>query len=169
MHLMHQVKANSACGKRIRLPGRAGVHGFTLIELMVVLGIIAILAAIAYPSYIGSVVKSHRAAAEGCLSEHANFMERYYTTNLGYDKDTGNVAIGGAGGPTLPALGCDTEGGMANNYAFSFAVAPTASTYTIRAVPKLAQAKRDTKCGTLSLDQTGARAVSGTGSVPDCW
>lgn len=145
------------------------MQGFTLIELMIVLAIIAIIAAIAYPSYISSIVKSHRASAEGCLSEHANFMERYYSTNLRYDQDTGGVAIGGAGGPTLPILGCDNEGGMANNYAFSFAVAPTATTYTIRAVPQGAQASRDTKCGTLSLDQTGARTISGTGTVAECW
>lgn len=143
-------------------PGRA--QGFTLIELMIVVAIIAIIAAIAYPAYINSVVKSKRAAAEGCLSEHANYMERYYTTNLAYNKDSAGVAIG-----TLPALGCDTDGGMSNNYKFSFTATPTASTYTVQAVPQQAQASRDTKCGTLSLDQTGTRTVSGTGTVTDCW
>jgi len=148
----------------IRVPshrrGKGTSGGFTLIELMVVAAIIAIIAAIAYPSYINSVVKSKRAAAEGCLSEHANYMERYYTTNLRYDQDSSGVAIG-----NLPALGCDTDGGMANNYAFSFAVAPTASTYKIQAVPLGAQHSRDTQCGTLSVDQTGARLPTTAG----CW
>lgn len=145
--------------------------GFTLIELMIVVVIIAIIAAIAYPAYINSVVKTKRAAAESCLSEHANYMERYYTTNLAYDKDAAGTNIGGGTAASLPALGCNTNGGMANNYSFSFAVAPTASTYSIRAVPVplSAQAARDTKCGTLSLDQTGARTISGTGTVTDCW
>ena len=67
---------------RTRLPRGSVQQGFTLIELMIVVAIIAIIAAIAYPSYINSVVKTKRAAAEGCVSEYANYMERYYTTNL---------------------------------------------------------------------------------------
>ncbi|ANJ67599.1 pilus assembly protein PilE [Halothiobacillus diazotrophicus] len=140
-------------------------RGFTLIELMVVAAIIAIIAAIAYPSYINSVVKSKRSAAEACLSEHANYMERFYTTNLAYDKDRAGKSIG-----TLPALGCDTDGGMADNYSFSFVTNfPTQSTYAIQAIPKLAQASRDKKCGTLTLNQAGTRTVSGSGTVADCW
>ncbi|HQT42662.1 MAG TPA: type IV pilin protein [Halothiobacillus sp.] len=145
-------------------------QGFTLIELMIVVAIIAIIAAIAYPAYINSVTKTNRAAAKGCLSEHANFMERYYTTNLSYYKDTSGAVIGG--GPTLPALGCDTDSGMNTKYAFSFSVAPTAAspnTYTIQAVPKGVQATRDTQCGTLTLDQAGTRTESGTGTLADCW
>lgn len=148
------------------LKGPGQEQGFTLIELMIVMAIIAIIAAIAYPSYINSVVKSKRAAAKACLSEHANYMERYYTTNLRYDQDSAGKAIG-----ALPALGCDTDGGIANNYTFSFPAAtpPTASTYTIQAVPIGAQGTRDTACGTLSLNQTGTRTFSGTGTVATCW
>lgn len=169
MHLMHQGTTYDKRGKGVHPSAHALARGFTLIELMVVLAIIAIIAAIAYPSYINSVVKSHRAAAEGCLAEHANFMERFYTTNLAYDKTTAGANIGGGAAASLPALGCDTAGGMGNNYTFSFAAAPTTSTYSIRAVPILAQATRDTKCGTLSLDQTGTRAISGSGAIQDCW
>ncbi|MDA3877678.1 MAG: prepilin-type N-terminal cleavage/methylation domain-containing protein [Halothiobacillus sp.] len=168
MHFVHPVTAKNS-GTNRKCLGQVSARGFTLIELMIVVAIIAIIAAIAYPSYISSVVKSHRASAEGCLAEHASFMERYYATNLGYDKDTNNLAIGGAGGPVLPPLGCDTQGGMAANYAFSFTTAPTATTYSIRAVPQGAQAPRDTRCGTLNLDQTGARTFSGTGTVAECW
>src|SRR3546814_14075757 len=60
------------------------MRGFTLIELMVVVAIIAILASIAYPAYTDYIVKTRRSAGAACLLEQAPFMERYYTTNMGY-------------------------------------------------------------------------------------
>jgi len=148
------------------LPQRSA-RGFTLIELMIVVAIIAIIAAIAYPSYINSITKTNRAAAKACLSEHANYMERYYTTNLSYYKDTAGTVLA-----ALPALGCDTDGGMNTKYTFSFSAAPTAAspnTYTIQAAPQGVQASRDTQCGTLTLNQAGTRTESGTGTLADCW
>src|SRR5215469_15393153 len=69
----------------VRHTARTGAAaGFTLIELMIVVGIIAVLVAIAYPSYQQHIIKTNRTAAEGCLSEYSNYMERYYTTNLTY-------------------------------------------------------------------------------------
>lgn len=132
--------------------------GFTLIELMVVVAIIGILAAIAYPSYQEHVLRTRRAAATGCLLELAQFMERYYTTNMGYVGSEGNR-------PVLPNTACRTE--LAGFYNFSLSGA-TASSFDLQAVPQGPQAA-DTRCGTLGLDETGARSVSGTGQVADCW
>lgn len=147
-------------GKRIS----ACQGGFTLIELMIVVAIIAIIAAIAYPSYINSVTKTHRTAAEGCLSEYANYMERYYTTNLKYDKDRAGNAI------ALPALDCASAQNTGQYYNYSFTNGePTQSTYKIQAVPQGIQATRDTLCGTLTLDQAGTQTESGSGSLSDCW
>ena len=131
--------------------------GFTLIELMIVLVIVAILAAIALPSYHTYVTRTNRTAAKACVSEYAQFMERYYTTNLTY--------VGAA-----PALACATEGGLDNNYTISAAVvAPTQRTYTITATPVNSQLTSDTQCGTLSVDQAGTRTETGTKDVAFCW
>jgi type IV pilus assembly protein PilE len=125
---------------------------------MVVVLIVSILAAIAYPGYRSHVVKTQRAAAKGCLLQYAALMERYYTTQLTYvDADD------------LDVPGCAGEGNMPLNYTFSLVPADlTASTYTARAVPTTAFAARDTQCGTLTLDQAGVRGVS-SGTLADCW
>lgn len=149
---------------------RVASFGFTLVELMVVVAIIAILAAIAIPSYSTYVAKTNRSAAEGCLSQYANYMERYYTTNLSYAQDTAStpVANSAIGSPSPLVLDCAASSQTGNNYQYSVS-APKATAYTLTATPINAQLTRDTQCGTLTLDQSGTRTSSGTGTLAQCW
>jgi prepilin-type N-terminal cleavage/methylation domain-containing protein len=58
--------------------------GFTLLELMITVGIVAALAAMAVAGYGFATQKTRRAAAQGCLTEAAGAMERYYTSAMTY-------------------------------------------------------------------------------------
>jgi type IV pilus assembly protein PilE len=127
-------------------------RGFTLLELMIVVAIIAILAAIAYPTYTSYVTKTRRNAATACLSEYANYMERYYTTNLRYDQDTSTTK----NDITKVALDCSATSQTGQYYSYDSAnLTPT--TYTITATPQNGQDTRDTTCGVLAIDQSGQR------------
>lgn len=133
-----------------------GMAGFTLVELMIVVLIVAVLATIAYYSYANNVTATRRKAAAACLVEQAQFMERWYTTRLTY--------VG-----ANPVLPCETD--LVQFYTFSTPTAAntTATTYTITATPQGVQATRDTQCGVLGLNQVGSKTKTGTGTVADCW
>ncbi len=123
---------------------------------MIVVVIIAILVAITYPSYTKQVQKTRRHKAEACLMELAQYMERFYTTNLKYHQDSSGNAV------TLPGTDCRNE--LSGFYTFGFSGTPTATTFTIQAVPAGAQA--GDACGTLTINQTGRKTPANT---PGCW
>lgn len=128
-------------------------QGFSLLELMITVAIVAILAAIALASYQDQVVKSRRAAGAACLQERAQFMERFYTTRLTYV---------GAPVPT-----CDAEVDLYYDIDPSVDEA-TPREFVLEATPKGSQ-ERDTKCGTLGINQQGVRTITGTGTEAECW
>ncbi|MCB1919952.1 MAG: prepilin-type N-terminal cleavage/methylation domain-containing protein [Candidatus Competibacteraceae bacterium] len=136
-------------------------RGFTLIELMITLAIVAIVAAIAYPSYTESVRKSRRADARAVLLEAAQYMERRYTQNLtgGYNAVV-QADLNAAG------LGNSPKDGATKYYQIILGTTPT--TFTLTAQAQGAQI--NDSCGNLSLTNTGAKNQTGAGkTVDDCW
>jgi len=128
--------------------------GFTLLELMIVVVIVAILAAVAIPSYQSHMIKTRRVTAAACLQEMAQWMERSYTTAMSYAD------------LTLPAMQCSTD--LTDYYTFSL-TDQTARTYAISAAPQGAQSTGDPlACGTLTIDQAGQKGAGAT-DVSACW
>lgn len=134
---------------------RTTQSGFTLIELMIVVVVVAILAAVAMPSYQDSVRKARRADAKAALSQAAQFMERNYSLAQRYDQTSAGAVV------TLPFSQSPIDGGTAQ-YAISIQ-SVAQQTFTLQAVPQGGQAS-DT-CGTLTLDNAGAKSPSTSG----CW
>ena len=131
-------------------------RGFTLIEIMIVVLIVGVLAAIAFASYQAYVVKARRSAAAVCVQQGAQLMERQYTVNMSYlNKD---------GTPPNPPT-CDAD--ISRFYTIGFTGQPTNNTFTLIATPTILQ--KDTKCGALSLDQTGARTTATGANEAECW
>lgn len=140
--------------------------GFTLIELMIVVAIAGILAAIAYPSYIQHVIKSNRTAAESFLLTVANRQEQYLLDARQY----AGVSADPGDSTGLTTLNLTVPSNVSNNYTIKVgAVTTTPPYYKVTAVPTGAQLSRDTQCGSVSIDQTGTKRISGTGSVTSCW
>lgn len=151
-------------------PGTRGRHqrahtrhgaGFTLLELMIVVAVVAILSAIVLPSYQSSVYKGRRADGTTALMDLANRLQRYYSEN-----NTFATATIAAGNATTDVLASATS--PQGHYTLSF-TAKAANTYTIQAAPAGAQTG-DTKCGTLTLTSASIRGRSGTEpDVSRCW
>ncbi len=136
-------------------------QGFSLIELVVVMGIAAILTMIAVPSYQASVIKGRRAEARVVINDTAQRLERCYTQFGAYD------ALDGGGAALCPIVDdeeIDSQGGF---YTLTVDI-PDAATYTLTAEPQGVQ-EDDEKCGTLSQTNTGVRAITGTDDVERCW
>jgi len=145
------------------LQSRRGA-GFTLIELMIVVAVVAILAAIAYPSFQDAIRKSKRAQAKADLVELAQRFERYHTVNGTYENfwTTTNV----------PAAQRVSPRGPSNQAAYNItATSIGRNAYLLSAAPVTGSPQaRDTRCMTLTLTQSGAKGISGgTSNASECW
>lgn len=133
----------------------AHIGGFTLLEMLIAMVILAILASIALPSYLSYVLRSNRSEAQALLSEAASRQERYFTQNNSYAS-------------TAAALNMTSY--VANLKSYSLSISNVgAATYTLTATAIGSQVK-DKDCKTLTLDQAGAKGYSGTAtSASTCW
>ncbi|WP_281355939.1 type IV pilin protein [Azoarcus taiwanensis] len=139
-------------------------NGFTLIELMIVVAVIGILAAVAYPSYQEHIRQARRADAQTALLELSQFMERYYTTNGRYVDGAGNR-------PALPFTQSPKDGAP-KFYDLSFdnaGIANQATAYVLQAVPIAGSAMATDACGSLRITNTGVRTRTGTLDANRCW
>lgn len=129
-------------------------RGFTLIELMIVVAVVAILAAIALPSYTEYVTRTNRAEGRTVLLGTAQALERCYTRFNAYNDAACAVAFP-----------------ITSENAHYIVTAPTlnATAFTLTATPQGAQATRDAECANLTYTQTGVRGISGSGTVAECW
>jgi type IV pilus assembly protein PilE len=138
------------------------VQGFTLIELVIALSVIGILLAVAVPAYREQVVATRRAEGKSLITEVAARLERCYTRFNAYDNDACEAVLGvtsEGGWYTVPVAGAGADQSTV-----------AAQSYTLRAIPQRAQAEDDSRCGTLTLTNTGVRSQSLTPpSGYDCW
>jgi len=140
--------------------------GFTLLELMVTVGIVGILAAVALPSYTNYLLESRRTEATGALLDCAARLERHYTTERTY--------IGNNICPVMSA---------ASNAFYRIMIRPgqtTATTFSIQAVPPANtnvnfnnSQRRDTQCRLFRLNHLGVQqafsTVPRTNTTAECW
>lgn len=131
-------------------------RGFTLIELMIAVAILAIVMGIAIPSYTQWVIESGRADGKAQLFQTAQLLERCFTRYSTYESDDCNVGDG------------DTVDSEKGKYLITAEVDP--NFFLLTAAPQGSQTKDD-ECDALTLDSTGTKGLGGdaTGTVDDCW
>jgi type IV pilus assembly protein PilE len=134
-------------------------RGFTLIELMITVAIVAILAAVAMPNYQDYVRKGRRADAQAFLQEVAAKQQHFLVDRRAYSGSITDAPSAGGLGLTLPSA-------VTPHYDIALAAdnAARPPTFTVTATPKGSQAPE--KCGTLTVNHLGNKTASGTGT---CW
>jgi len=141
-------------------------HGFTLIEMLIVVAILGIIVAIGYPSYQEQVRKSRRAEGMGELLEMADRMERHYSDLGTYDQD-----IAGTNMTAAAIFKTTTTGGY---YTLSVDNGGTGEDpptdnvrFTIRAIPVAGKSQAKDKCGTFVYRSDGTRTTTGGSLTAD--
>lgn len=135
--------------------------GFTLVEAMITATILAMLAMIAYPSFMQSVRKSNRTDAQAALTRASNNLERFFGANGSYTTDAAQLGL------TITAGAAYSDNG---HYVVTVTAGPTGigSSYVISATAAAGDIQADdTGCTTLTLDSLGRRTPDPAASR--CW
>jgi len=138
-------------------------NGFTLIELMITVAIVAILAMIAIPSYTSYIKTANRTDATRTMTYDAQALERCYSQQFAYIPCTG-APVGAAPSP---------QGYYTVTIAVTTTVTvPPTSSYQITAAPIAAPQTQDTSCQVFTLDSAGKQSALDSGNNPNtqtCW
>ena len=155
-----------------KLRNYQAVRGFTLIELMVTVAIIAILLKIALPSYNNSILQSRRTAAKTALMDLASRDARYYSTNNVYTNSTANLGYGNYAAGSVVASSISLPlGGPGEYYDLTVTTSNSSTQFIGTATPVNAQANDG--CGAYTLDNVGNQQANGqvgyAANGINCW
>lgn len=129
--------------------------GFHLIEILITLAIISILSVTAFPVYSQYIAKERRLEAVAILTNLAIALEEFHLENNSYLSATlKNLKI---------------SDNIANNSYQLIITSTTTNDYLITAKPLNRQAEIDQSCGSLTLNASGEKQISGTGRIDECW
>ena len=147
--------------------------GFTLIELMIVVAIVAILLAVGIPGYQQQVIKTKRSIGRGELLEVAARQEQYFINNKTYAEDLVKLGYSDAVSNEY-AVDDDTNSGAPGSGIYNIKLVPLPNatlpvlTFRLEADPTGSQSK-DNLRKNLTINQAGIKGENGTGEVSDCW
>lgn len=137
-------------------------NGYTLMEVLIALVVVALLASIAYPSYVKSMERSNRNDAFVALNQLAQDQERLFAATGGYTTDMARLSLAVADGASISPRGY---------YKVSASAGPTdniRTSYRLTAVP-VADGPQvgDTDCTSYAVDSSGVQTPDPATS--DCW
>ena len=146
----------------VQIGSAASGSGFTLIEVVIVIVIVSILAAVALPAYQDSMRKGRRADAKAGLMDAANRQEQFMLDRSSYTAD-------------MSLLGFASDPGLSEEGHYSIDVdpnepnCPIATCFSLKATPVAGGAQiEDIRCTSFSVKSTGEKSATGT-AAPECW